>query len=56
MAFIIFFLLFVLPFLQAGPFDNCVSFFAWAVFIIIPLIVCVLLCITVTHDDNDEQN
>ena len=54
MAFIIFFLLFVLPFLQAGPLDNWASFLAWAIFIVIPLIVCVLLW--VTHDDNDEQN
>ena len=58
MAFIIFFLLFVLPFLQAGPLDNWASFLAWAIFIVIPLIACVLLCITVTHEDDDsnEQN
>ena len=39
MAFFIFFVLFVFPFLQAGPLDNWASFLAWAIFIIIPLIV-----------------
>ena len=43
MAFFIFFVLFVFPFLQAGPLDNWASFLAWAIFIIIPLIVTVLL-------------
>ena len=37
MAFFIFFVLFVFPFLQAGPLDNWASFLAWAIFIIIPL-------------------
>lgn len=55
MAFFIFFVLFVFPFLQAGPLDNWASFLAWAIFII-PLIVTVLLCITVTHEnDNDSK-
>ncbi len=56
MAFFIFFVLFVFPFLQAGPLDNWVSFLAWAIFIIIPLTVTVLLCITTAHeDDNDSK-
>ena len=56
MAFFIFFVLFVFPFLQAGPLDNWASFLAWAIFIIIPLIVTVLLCITTAHeDDNDSK-
>lgn len=55
MAFFIFFVLFVFPFLQAGPLDNWVSFLAWAIFIVIPLIVGVLLCITVTHEDNNDS-
>lgn len=56
MMFFTLFLLFVFPFLQAGPLDNWVSFLAWAIFIIIPLIVCVLLCITVAReDDNDSE-
>lgn len=56
MTFIVLFLLFVFPFLQAGPFDNWASFLAWAIFIIIPLIVTVLLCITTAHeDDNDSK-
>ena len=42
MAFFIFFVLFVFPFLQAGPLDNWASFLAWAIFIIIPLIVTAL--------------
>ena len=42
-------------FLQAGPLDNWVSFFAWAIFIIIPLIVTVLLCITTAHEDNNDS-
>lgn len=50
MVFFTLFLLFVFPFLQAGPLDNWVSFLAWAIFIVIPLIVGVLLCITVTHE------
>lgn len=55
MAFFIFFVLFVFPFLQAGPLDNWASFLAWAIFIIIPLIVGVLLCITVTREDNNDS-
>ena len=56
MAFFIFFLLFVFPFLQAGPLDNWASFLAWAIFIIIPLIVTVLVFITVMHEnDNDSK-
>lgn len=55
MAFFIFFVLFVFPFLQAGPLDNWDSFLAWAIFIIIPLIVGVLLCITVTREDNNDS-
>lgn len=55
MAFFIFFVLFVFPFLQAGPLDNWVSFLAWAIFIVIPPIVGVLLCITVTHEDNNDS-
>lgn len=55
MAFFIFFVLFVFPFLQAGPLDNWASFLAWAIFIIIPLIVGVLLCITVTREDNTNS-
>ena len=56
MAFFIFFVLFVFPFLQAAPLDNWASFLAWAIFIIIPLIVTALLCITVTHEnDNDSK-
>lgn len=55
MVFFTLFLLFVFPFLQAGPFDNWVSFLTWMVFIVIPLIVCVLLCITVTHEDNNDS-
>ena len=56
MAFFIFFVLFVFPFLQAGPLDNWASFLAWAIFIIIPLIVTVLLCISSTHEnDNDSK-
>ena len=56
MAFFIFFVLFVFPFLQAGPLDNWTSFLAWAIFIIIPLIVTVLLCISSTHEnDNDSK-
>ena len=52
----IFFVLFVFPFLQAGPLDNWASFLAWAIFIIIPLIVTVLLSITTAHeDDNDSK-
>lgn len=54
MAFFTLFLLFVFPFLQAGPLDNWASFLAWAIFII-PLIVCVLLCITSTHEDNNDS-
>ena len=55
MAFFIFFVLFVFPFLQAGPLDNWASFLAWAIFII-PLIVTVLLCISSTHEnDNDSK-
>ena len=42
--------------LQAGPLDNWASFLAWAIFIIIPLIVTVLLCISSTHEnDNDSK-
>lgn len=48
MAFFIFFVLFVFPFLQAGPLDNWASFLAWAIFIIIPLIVTVLLKVPTT--------
>ena len=55
MAFFIFFVLFVFPFLQTGPLDNWASFLAWAIFIVIPLIVGVLLCITVTHEDNNDS-
>ena len=55
MVFFTLFLLFVFPFLQAGPLDNWVSFLTWMVFIVIPLIVCVLLCITVTHEDNNDS-
>lgn len=55
MTFIVLFLLFVFPFLQAGPFDNWASFLAWAIFIIMPLIVGVLLCITVTREDNTNS-
>lgn len=56
MAFFISFVLFVFPFLQAGPLDNWASFLAWAIFIIIPLIVSVLLCITTAReDDNDSK-
>ena len=56
MVFFTLFLLFVFPFLQAGPLDNWVSFLAWAIFIIIPLIVPVLLCISSTHEnDNDSE-
>ena len=56
MAFFIFFVLFVFPFLQAGPLDNWASFLAWAIFIVIPLIVAVLLCISSTHEnDNDSK-
>ena len=55
MVFFTLFLLFVFPFLQAGPLDNWVSFLAWAIFIIIPLIVGVLLCITVTREDNTNS-
>lgn len=56
MAFFIFFVLFVFLFLQAGPLDNWASFLAWAIFIIIPLIVTVLLCISSTHEnDNDSK-
>ena len=50
MAFFIFFVLFVFPFLQAGPLDNWASFLAWAIFIT------VLLSITTAHeDDNDSK-
>lgn len=55
MVFFTLFLLFVFPFLQAGSLDNWVSFLAWAIFIVIPLIVGVLLCITVTHEDNNDS-
>ena len=55
MAFFIFFVLFVFPFLQAGPLDNWASFLAWAIFIIIPLIVTVLLCISSTHENDIES-
>lgn len=56
MAFFIFFVLFVFPFLQAGPLDNWASFLAWAIFIIIPLIVTVLVFITTMHEnDNDSK-
>lgn len=55
MVFFTLFLLFVFLFLQAGPFGNWVSFLTWMVFIVIPLIVCVLLCITVTHEDNNDS-
>ena len=56
MTFIVLFLLFVFPFLQAGPFDNWASFLAWAIFIIIPLIVTVLVFITDMHEnDNDSK-
>ena len=55
MAFFIFFVLFVFPFLLAGPLDNWASFLAWAIFIVIPLIVTVLLCITSTHEDNTNS-
>lgn len=56
MAFFIFFVLFVVPFLQAGPLDNWASFLAWAIFIIIPLIVSILACITTMHEnDNDSK-
>ena len=56
MVFFTLFLLFVFPFLQAGPLDNWVSFLAWAIVIIIPLIVTVLLCISSTHEnDNDSE-
>ena len=55
MAFFIFFVLFVFPFLQAGPLDNWVSFLTWMVFIVIPLIVGVLLCITVAREDNTNS-
>ena len=48
MVFFTLFLLFVFPFLQAGPLDNWVSFLAWAIFIVI-------LCITVTHEDNNDS-
>ena len=55
MVFFTLFLLFVFPFLQAGPLDNWVSFLAWAIFIVIPLIVGVLLCITVAHENNNDS-
>ena len=55
MAFFIFFVLFVFPFLQAGPLDNWVSFLAWAIFIIIPLIVTVLVFITTMHENDDSK-
>ena len=55
MAFFIFFVLFMFPFLQAGPLDNWASFLAWAIFIIIPLIVTVLLCITTAHEDDNNS-
>ena len=45
MAFFIFFVLFVFPFLQAGPLDNWASFLAWVIFIIIPLIVTVVFLV-----------
>ena len=56
MVFFTLFLLFVVPVLQAGPLDNWASFLAWAIFIVIPLIVTVLLCISSTHEnDNDSK-
>ena len=56
MVFFTLFLLFVFPFLQAGPLDNWVSFLAWAIFIVIPRIVSGLLCITTAReDDNDSK-
>ena len=55
MVFFTLFLLFVFPFLQAGPLDNWVSFLAWAIFIIIPLIVTVLLCISSTHENDSDS-
>ena len=55
MAFFIFFVLFVFPFLQAGPLDNWASFLARAIFIIIPLIVTVLHCITTAHEDDNDR-
>ena len=55
MVFFTLFLLFVFPFLQAGPLDNWVSFLAWAIFIIIPLIVTVLLCISTAHEDDKDS-
>lgn len=56
MVFFTLFLLFVFPFLQAGPLDNWASFLTWAIFIVIPLIVTVLLCISSTREnDNDSK-
>ena len=56
MVFFTLFLLFVFSFLQAGPLENWASFLAWAIFIVIPLIVTVLLCISSTHEnDNDSK-
>ena len=40
MVFFTLFLLFVFPFLQAGPLDNWVSFLTWMVFICKELPVC----------------
>ena len=54
MAFFIFFVLFVFPFLQAGPLDNWASFLAWAIFIIIPLSVTVLLCVSSKREDDKD--
>ena len=45
----------LLPFLQAGPFDNWLSFLAWAFLIVIPLIVCILIFIFNPHEGNDSK-
>ena len=56
MAYIIL-VLFLLPFLQVGPFDNWLSFLAWAFLIVIPLIVCILIFIfdADAHENNNSS-
>lgn len=40
----------------AGPFDNCLAFFVWSFFVFIPIIVSVLLCITVSRENDKDDD
>lgn len=40
----------------SGPFDHWLAFFVWSVFVFIPIVVGVLVCITASRENDKDDD